>query len=137
MNKKYPMRGDRLDKQLHIIYFNARSLSPKIDELRIVCELEKPDIVCITETWLCDDITTLGCSISGYHCVICDRHRHGGGVAMFISDNLESHVLLCGANNLELLVVSVYNSNNAKQKVHIGLWYRLPDNSVALDNRYF
>ena len=53
------MRGDRLDKQLHIIYFNARSLSPKIDELRIVCELEKPDIVCITETWLCDDITTL------------------------------------------------------------------------------
>ena len=64
----------------------------------------------------------------------CDRHRHGGGVAMFISDNLESQVLLCGANNLELLVVSVYNSNNARQKVHIGLWYRPPDNSVALDN---
>ena len=85
MNEKQPMRGDRLDKQLHITYFNARSLSPKIDELRIVCELEKPLIVCITETWLCDDITTLECSISGYHC---DRHRHGGGVAMFISDNM-------------------------------------------------
>ena len=53
---------------------------------------------------------------------------------MFISDNLESHVLLSGANDLELLVVSVYNSNNARQKVHIGLWYRPPDNSVALDN---
>ena len=50
----------------------------------IVCELEKPDIVCITETWLCDDITMLECSIPGYHCVRCDRHRHGGGA------NLES-----------------------------------------------
>ena len=50
---------------------------------------------------------------------------------MFISDNLEWHVLLCGANDLELFVVSVYNSNNARQK---GLWYLPPDNSVALDN---
>ena len=52
----------------------------------------------------------------------CDRHRHGGGelLYMFISDNLESHVLLCGANDLELLVVSVYNSNNARQRFILG-----------------
>ena len=56
LNKKHPMRGDRLDKHLHIIYFNARSLSPKIDELRIVCELEKhallkPGCVTILQLW--------------------------------------------------------------------------------------
>ena len=56
-----------------------------------------------------------------------------GGVAMFISDNLESHVLLCGAYDLELLVVSVYNSNNARQKVHIGLWYMYSIGQRALN----
>ena len=60
----------------------------------IVCELEKPDIVCITETWLCDDITMLEYSISGYHCVRCDRHRHGGGLLCSYL------ILLCGANDL-------------------------------------
>ena len=57
-----------------------------------------------------------------------------GGGAMSISHRLETHVLLCGPNNLELLVVSVNHVNNPRQKVHIGLWYWPPDNSVALDN---
>ena len=37
----------------------------------------KPDIICISETWLGDDITS-ECSIPGYHCERCDRHRRGG-----------------------------------------------------------
>ena len=44
---------------LNIIYFNARSLPPKIDELRlicVICSLSNPNIVCVVETWLCDDI---------------------------------------------------------------------------------
>ena len=53
---------------------------------------------------------------------------------MFISDRLETHVLLCGPNSLERIVVSVNNVNNPRQKVDIGLWYRPPDNSVAFDN---
>ena len=35
-----------------ILYFNVRSLLPKLDDLRIICSLHSPDIVCITESWL-------------------------------------------------------------------------------------
>ena len=87
------------EKQLQVLYFNARSLTPKLDELCVLCDLRKPNIVCITESWLCEDIGPSECSIHGHHCVRCDRHRHGGGVALFISDLLESHVILCGPSS--------------------------------------
>ena len=45
------MRGVCPDKHLRILYFNARSLYHKLDELRALCDMEKPDIVSITETW--------------------------------------------------------------------------------------
>ena len=43
-------------------------------------------------------------------CVRCDRNRHGGGVALFISDKLEYQVTMCGPNELEFLLVSVHNT---------------------------
>ena len=46
---------------LRMLYCNARSLYPKFDELCAQCDMEKPDIVCLTETWLCEDITESEC----------------------------------------------------------------------------
>lgn len=43
-------------KNLCILYFNARSIVPKLDELCVVVETNNPDIVCIVETWLSSDI---------------------------------------------------------------------------------
>lgn len=123
-------------KNLHILYFNARSLYPKIDELCAHCDIEKPDVVCLTETWLCADILESECAIPGYQCVRCDRNRHGGGIALFISNNFEFQVTMLGPRELEFLLVSLHNVNNAHQKVHIGLWYRPPDKNTALDDLY-
>ena len=44
-------------KQLSIVYYNARSLVPKFDELCASTETYKPDIICIVETWLNKDIS--------------------------------------------------------------------------------
>ena len=44
-----------------------------------------------------------------------DRHCRGGGVAMYISDTLESQVLLSGNNGLEFLLVSVYDASKPTQ----------------------
>ena len=68
------MWGVRPDKHLHILYFNVRSLCPKLDELHALCDIEKPEVVCITETWLCDDIGESEVSIGtdmvvGLHCL--------------------------------------------------------------------
>ena len=81
---------------LHILHYNARSLYPKFDELCAICDMEKPDVVCITETWFCNDIAETECTIHGYRCVRCDRNRHGGGVALFISDKLEFNITVVG-----------------------------------------
>ena len=42
---------------LSILYFNARSLIPKFDELCLLVETHQPDIVCIVETWLDHNIS--------------------------------------------------------------------------------
>ena len=93
-------------------------------------DMEKPDVVCITETWFCNDITETECTIHGYRCVRCDRNRHGGGVVLFISDKLEFNIAMVGPDGLEFLLVSVNN------KVYIGLWYRPPANSESVDVLY-
>ena len=42
--------------ELSVIYYNARSLIPKIDELRAIAEAKHPDIICIVESWLSNEI---------------------------------------------------------------------------------
>ena len=59
----------RLADQLQILYFNARSLVPKLDYLRVLCAAQLPDIVCITETWLDNSISDNELTIPGY-CII-------------------------------------------------------------------
>ena len=44
-------------KQLTALYYNARSILPKLDELRVRVLFQKLDIICIVETWLSEDVT--------------------------------------------------------------------------------
>ena len=59
---------------LFILYFNARSVLPKFDELRAVSLMLDPDIICITETWLSSEIEDQEIVLSG-SCL--DRNGHG------------------------------------------------------------
>ena len=38
-------------KQLTVLYYNAKSILPKLDELQANVLLQKPDIICIVENW--------------------------------------------------------------------------------------
>ena len=42
---------------INILYYNARSLFPKIDELRLEYANRRPDIVCIVESWIDNSVT--------------------------------------------------------------------------------
>ena len=68
---------------LNILYFNVRSLLAKLDNLKIICSLFSPDIVCIVETWLDGNIDDTEVAIQGYHVYRLDRNRHGGGILIF------------------------------------------------------
>ena len=77
-----------------VLYFNARSLLPKIDELRLVCAVTRPDVVCVVESWLNDDIDDSELVSSDFYIIRLDRNRHGGGIVFFIKSYLYSEVLL-------------------------------------------
>lgn len=95
---------------LRILYFNARSILPKLDELRTLCAMDSPDVVCIVETWLDGEICDQELVIDGYCVVRRDRNRHGGGVLMYIRASLEYNVLPVPDNQLEFLPISVKKS---------------------------
>jgi len=76
--------------------------------------MEKPDIVCITKTWFCDDIVGAECTVRGYTCVRCDRDWHGSGIALFISNKLEFNTTMACSNELELY--------GTLQNLDPGLW---------------
>ena len=94
-------------KLLRIIYYNARSLLPKLDELCAVTEAETPDIICIVETWLSIEISDNELAINSYQILRLDRDRHGGGVIMYVHSLLCPKILLAGPKNLELLIISI------------------------------
>jgi len=111
---------------LKILYFNARSLLPKFDELVLVVHTHVPDVVCITESWLCPEIQESEVSLPGYQQLRLDRGRHGGGVIMYISykftvKRLPSHPLI------ELLTITLHSGN---YKSCLSLFYRHPCSSM-------
>ena len=81
-----PSNNMRLSS-LKIAHNNVCSLLPKLDI--ITAELSHFDIVTISETHLDNSIENEVLGINGFHPPIrLDRNRHGGGVAMYISNEL-------------------------------------------------
>ena len=49
-----------------IFQFNARSLLPKLTELRIAGKANKPNVITVTETWLSSDVPNEAINLSDY-----------------------------------------------------------------------
>ena len=122
-------------EHVNIMYYNVRSLLPKLDELRIVCETEKPGIVCIVESWLDNSISDNEISIPTYQLFRHDRNRHGGGVAIYVHFSFICNVILkAGPFDLEFISVSLL-SRSSFGKFCLCLFYRPPSSPVSvLDN---
>ena len=105
------------------MYFNCRSLIPKLDELNAICQANKPDVVCLVETWLSTNIFDSELFTPNYTIVRRDRNRHGGGVALYVCNSVLFKSLVCGPADLELLIVSLCKG---KFKLCLGVFYRPP-----------
>ena len=73
-----------------LLVSNARSLAPKISELQCVAIQNSADIVCITETWLTDNIINDAVVLSGYNLFRKDRGSRGGGITVYISSSIRA-----------------------------------------------
>ena len=89
------------NKLFSVMYFNCRSLPPKIDELAALYSENKTDIVCLIETWLSDDALDSEVAIHNYSLIRPDRNRHGGGVAIYV------HNCVSGPAESEFIIVSL------------------------------
>ena len=68
--------------------------------------------MCIVESWLCSDICDSEISLVDYSIVRLDRCRHGGGIILYIKNNLNFDIISHGALGLELIFVSIFQHNN-------------------------
>ena len=107
-----------------VLYFNSRSVLPKIDELRALCLIHNPSIVCIVESWLDDSITDNELCIDNYAIVRADRNRHGGGAPIYVLDTFSFNVIYSGSLDLELIILSVCLAPPSPLKLSFGLFYR-------------
>ena len=66
-----------------------RSICNKLVDFEFFMTSYKPDVFCVTETWLHHDMPDSLLCPSGYSVVRYDRNTKGGGVALFIHNYFE------------------------------------------------
>ena len=67
---------EQADSNVSILYYNARSILPKLACLRAEAVANNPSIICIVETWLSENISDSEISIENYQIARLDRNRH-------------------------------------------------------------
>ena len=74
---------------LRVLYTNAQSMIKKMEELKIIVEMKRPDVIALTETWTNEDIDDGFLSINGYE-LIERKDRtdtamgRGGGIVVYV-----------------------------------------------------
>jgi len=101
-----------------------------MDHLRTIAASSSPPVIALCETWLDESVQDTVLFIPNYHMVRRDRNRHGGGLLLFISDDIHSTCLLRHAS-LELLAVEL----KLKQgPLTIVLFYRPPTSALDFED---
>ena len=105
-----------------IYYLNCCSLLPKLDSLRAQAISSNPSIIALVETWLDSSITTHEISIPAYSCICRDRHRHGGGIILY----LRSDICILSSSSHPSMELLFVNLQLKQGTLVVGLYYRPP-----------
>ena len=112
-----------------ILHYNCRSLQNKFLEIHNICNLLKPSILCLTETWLDPSHGPQAYLPTGYSIIRKDRStefkqkymkNNGGGVAILIKNGLKFRKL---KNHIEP-EESIWIEVKAKAPFILGVVYR-------------
>ena len=93
-----PLNYKQDSKSLSFMTFNIQSISSKFTEfLELICILDKsnssPDVICLQELWSFPDFKYF--NLPNYHplCFKLRKNAQGGGVGLFIKNNLKFSIL--------------------------------------------
>ena len=82
---------ERKDGDLVVGHLNVRSIMNKHDELRVLMENRGGALVLgLSETWLDGSISDVELDVSGFNLHRKDRNRRGGGVLVYVSNNVKA-----------------------------------------------
>ena len=98
---------------------------PSLDRLRECIDANNFDIICLTETWLSHGVEPP--KIHNYCLARKDRVTRGGGVGLYIKNNIKYRMLDVGSE-LEQLWVSLKIN---KMDVNLGVVYRPPTSNFS------
>ncbi|PFX14421.1 hypothetical protein AWC38_SpisGene21425 [Stylophora pistillata] len=123
-----------LTKGLRLLHHNICSLRNKMDELRVFCDEHRPHIVTINETWLDDSFTDTKIAPPGYSVMRKDRDKNGGGVAVYIAEQLnysrlEESTIQTRNDNFESIWFEVCRPKT--KNILCGAIYKTPDAAPA------
>lgn len=121
----------KLQKGLKIAHINIQSVINKVDYINILLHNNCIDVLCLTETWLTDDIDDAELNINGYSIYRLDRQneKSHGGVMCYVKDSLsfKQNIDLCD-KDIEALFIEI---NLPKTKpILVGNVYRPPSCTV-------
>ena len=101
------LKFDQLrDKGLKCLQFNIVSLTKNIDELRSILLNNDVHVCALNETRLDKDIDNSEINVHGYTIVRKDRNRNGGGVAIYVQNDIKYTVIEDDSmHNLESIII--------------------------------
>jgi len=130
--------ADSLGAQLKCLYANARSMGNKQEKLELCTYLWGYDVIGITEMWW-DNFYDWSIGMEGYRLFRKDRQgRRGGGVALYVKDQLECMELRLGMDEepTENLWVKIKGRAGASDTT-VGVCYRPPDQDQQVDEALY
>ena len=123
------LEGVNLDfakqKGLHFLHLNARSILPKMTDLRLLANKCNATVIGVSETWLDNSVSDNEISIDGYAVYRKDRSRSGGGVCIYVKSELCSNRKPeMESDDLEAIWIEI--SLPKTKPIIIGVGYRPP-----------
>lgn len=117
---------------LKICHINAQSLKNKVDELRSIFENSLVDIISISETWLNSNSSDSSISLHGYKVFRADRVTHGGGVAIYVKNEISCKINCKSGNNdlVEYIFIEIFSNGD---KLLFGSVYR-PNRRISFED---
>ena len=101
--------------KISVIILNCKSLNSKLGEVKLLAYTEKPDIICLSETWLKN--SQYNPKFINYNCIYKNRDAHAGGVAIIIKKNIKYQELTLKPYNngiLEIQAIKVFTVRNGE-----------------------
>lgn len=118
--------------KLNICHLNAQSICArqlsKFNEFKICFSNSKVSIICVTESWLTDNIPDELISLEGYNLIRNDRKcARGGGILVYYKSNLTCKILTFSKNDTlnttEFLLIEIHCN---REKFLLGVFYNPP-----------